>query len=705
MQDLIFYVAANQPLGVFKDFENSIAVADPTLVRGVPVRLCVRLFATQDGPTAYPIDAFSSVRSWSFVMDTDYDSGTTVKIESDPNGISVETVTDTIDGIECSFTEVKISISNMNSVQLASLMYGKECVILTGQLIGSDENEQPVFALQMRGFHVRNRVDELWGDDPGSGGSGTIKPLASYDSYGFVKVVSGGGILVENGEISVDSSIISGGGEIPDDLVNSETMSEAISSAVNSAGHITQTELETYLSTTSGGYATLDYLNTTDGGYVTVNYLNDVLSNFVQLYGLTPVQVVKYAAPTITTNITSATNSDVILTASYVEQVTSKEYSTNNVNWLTYPVGGVTVSENGVRYFRGMDENGDLTSTGSYEVANIDKVPPTAPVPSANITTATNQNVIVTATFSDDSVVKEYKIGDGNWTTYTNGGVTMTANETVTFRAKDEAGNISSESYVVSNIDKAAPVLTLNYDNTGSVQSGVISATVDDGSAIQYKIPGGNWISYPVNGATVTANGTYEFKATDAAGNVGSGSVVISNIDRTAPVITLYGNAASTTPTTVYASTESGLAIYWRKGNSGSWNTYTNGVSVTTNGTYNFKATDAAGNTGTASITFSNIQAGDTTPPVISLSYDNVTENLQSDTLTATTDEPATITYSIDDGTTWSAYPSGGITVTENGTYMFQAVDASGNVGTASVTYDNIARGHETDPGQEDEED
>jgi len=704
MQDLIFYVAANQPLGVFKDYENSIAVAAPTLVRGVPVRLCVRLFATQDGPTAYPISSLSSAVSWSFVMDTDYDSNTAIKIQADLNGISVETVTDTINGEECSFTEVRISISEMNSIQLASLMYGKECVILTGQLIGSDENEQPVFALQMRGFHVRNRVDELWGEDPGSGGSGTIKPLASYDSYGFVKVVSSGGIIVEDGAISIDSSYNGGGGDIPDDLVNSETMNEAISSAVNSAGHLTENDLETYLSTTSGGYATLDYLNETDGGYVAVNYLNDVLSNFVQSYGLTPVQVVKYAAPTISADVTSATNGNVILTANYVEQVTSKEYSANGVSWLTYPVGGVTVSENCVQYFRGMDENGDLTSTGTYEVTNIDKIPPTAPVASANITSATNQNVIVTAQFSGDSVSKEFKINDGNWNTYTGGGVTMTANGTVTFRAKDEAGNISSETYTVNNIDKTAPVLALNYNNSGVVQSGVISATVDDGSAIQYRISGGTWAAYPVNGATVTANGTYEFKATDAAGNVGSGSVVVSNIDRTAPVITLYGNSASTEPTSVYASTEEWLTIYWRKGNSGSWNTYTNGVAVSSNGTYNFKATDAAGNTGTASITFANINV-DTTPPVITLNYNNITENLQFDTLTATTNEAATITYSTDGGATWLEYPSGGITVTENGTYIFRAVDGAGNVGTASVTYDNLARGHETDPGQEDEED
>ena len=275
--------------------------------------------------------------------------------------------------------------------------------------------------------------------------------------------------------------------------------------------------------------------------------ISSALDDFASRYGLTPVPVIKYDAPTISADVTSLTNSNVILTASYVEQVTSKQYSSNGTSWLTYPVGGVTVSANGTRYFRGADANGDLTSTGSYSVTNI---------------------------------------------------------------------------------DKTAPNITLSG----------------------------------------------------------------------------YNNTTQTLSTSITASTETGLAIYWRKGDSGNWTEYAGPVSVTENGTWNFKATDAAGNTGTKSVSFSNI-GGDVTPPVITLTYNNTTPNLQSDTLTATTNETATIEYNTASAsaTSWTEY-TGPIEVYENGTYYFRATDPSGNVGTASVTYDNLVRGHETDPGHEDEE-
>ena len=74
----------------------------------------------------------------------------------------------------------------------------------------------------------------------------------------------------------------------------------------------------------------------------------------------------------------------------------------------------------------------------------------------------------------------------------------------------------------------------------------------------------------------------------------------------------------------------------------GTWTVYDGPIPVTENGTYRFKATDAAGNVGTAEYSFSNI---DTVAPVITLTGDNVNP-LQSSTLTATADDGSAIFFS-----------------------------------------------------------
>ena len=81
----------------------------------------------------------------------------------------------------------------------------------------------------------------------------------------------------------------------------------------------------------------------------------------------------------------------------------------------------------------------------------------------ASTTNWTNQNVTVTITYPTDLKTKEYKIGTGEWKTYT-GVVTVTENTTVYARGKDAAGNTTdgSKSLTILNIDKTAPTLTIS---------------------------------------------------------------------------------------------------------------------------------------------------------------------------------------------------------------------------------------------------
>ena len=100
------------------------------------------------------------------------------------------------------------------------------------------------------------------------------------------------------------------------------------------------------------------------------------------------------------------------------------------------------MSANGTVFFRGIDAAGNISEVTSYAVTNIDKVAPAKPTAVANITAATNQNVTVTATFSEDSATKQYSLDNTNWSAYT-AGIVLSANGTVYFRGIDAAGNIS----------------------------------------------------------------------------------------------------------------------------------------------------------------------------------------------------------------------------------------------------------------------
>ena len=79
-----------------------------------------------------------------------------------------------------------------------------------------------------------------------------------------------------------------------------------------------------------------------------------------------------------------------------------------------------TITGNGTYTFKVTDIAGNVT-TKNVEVSFIDKIAPNKPIAIANITTPTNKNVIVSATFSEDSVVKQYSLDNKTWETYTEG--------------------------------------------------------------------------------------------------------------------------------------------------------------------------------------------------------------------------------------------------------------------------------------------
>ena len=162
MQDIVFYAAANETLGQVRDYSNMRSAEAPLLTLGVAVCLRMRLFAAVEVPTPYPVASFSNIADWQWSMDADFDRSTACKLVADEGNISVQTVTDTVNGETMNFTEFVIPISNMNTEELSAWLGNEKMKSgLTGELVGYDSEGYASFVLQIENFKVRNRVSGL----------------------------------------------------------------------------------------------------------------------------------------------------------------------------------------------------------------------------------------------------------------------------------------------------------------------------------------------------------------------------------------------------------------------------------------------------------------------------------------------------------------------------------------------------------------
>jgi autotransporter passenger strand-loop-strand repeat protein len=249
------------------------------------------------------------------------------------------------------------------------------------------------------------------------------------------------------------------------------------------------------------------------------------------------------AAPTASADITTETSGVVKVTAIFSEDSAVKEYSTDGLMWQDY-TAPVELTENGIVYFRAADAAGNESGIISYEVTNIhvitpDTTPPVVKNAKANITTPTNQNVIVTAEFTDNIGIstKEYKFegeSDDEWKPYSDAGVTVSKNTTVYFKAIDTAGNESEVvSYKVSNIDKVKPAAPTATADITTPTNGIVTVTATfsgDSEKKEYSFDGTNWAGYPGK-VTVNTNGKVYFRGIDAAGNASDwGTYDVTNI-------------------------------------------------------------------------------------------------------------------------------------------------------------------------------
>ena len=101
---------------------------------------------------------------------------------------------------------------------------------------------------------------------------------------------------------------------------------------------------------------------------------------------------------------------------------------------------------------------------------------------------------------------------------------------TVKVGSQNAEGSISSASCEVT-IDSTAPVITLSADTETVVLQTALTAAVDDGSQIYYRISEfGKWKKY-TEPVIASLNETYYFMAMDEAGNIGTNQIAFGNID------------------------------------------------------------------------------------------------------------------------------------------------------------------------------
>ena len=228
------------------------------------------------------------------------------------------------------------------------------------------------------------------------------------------------------------------------------------------------------------------------------------------------------------------------------------------------------------------------------------------------------------------TTVTPTKNGDG---TYSVTCPNATGTHRLTVTAVDKVGNSASAESKVYRINLNAPTLTVT--ETSRTSTGVdYSYSVDpkDNSGIMVCLPDGRRTAVCSGTFTLTEPGTYLVSVTDTVGHfVSKGISVTGAVDGVAPDVRLYADdtdnktnlsvevevyEAGSTPTV----SQNGSALTMTDKGGG---LYAEAFPVTKGGVYSVTATDAAGNSRTASVTVYALVNGDST--ALKLSDDGTT--------------------------------------------------------------------------------
>ena len=401
--------------------------------------------------------------------------------------------------------------------------------------------------------------------------------------------------------------------------------------------------------------------NTAVGPYTVTFTATDSLGNVKEI--TMPFNVVDTTKPTFTVsgNPTLPTNNDVTLVVTATDNSTflaEEAYSFDG--GLTYQTSNEkTFTSNQDVIIVAKDKEGNISLPQTISITQIDKNDPIITIGEYE-TNPTNEDVIVTAT-----------VNEGTLNTSSH---TFTENGTFTFTAIDEAGNSSSKTVTITNIDKEAPTGIISYDKTTWTNGNVV-ATLTPSEDVTVTNNGGSF-TYEF-----TQNGTFKFNFIDEAGNTGSATATVSNIDKVKPTLTI--------------KTESiGNAPYFNKVSFKLFDT--NLKEAVLNGTLLNKSNNAWGDVNNVSVNQYYGVEGENTIIVRDKAGNETTYVFYLDITapiitigeyeTNPTNEDVIVTATVNEGT----LNTSSHTFTENGTFTFTAIDEAGNSSSKTVTITNI---------------
>ncbi|MFF0395928.1 OmpL47-type beta-barrel domain-containing protein [Streptomyces sp. NPDC005248] len=163
----------------------------------------------------------------------------------------------------------------------------------------------------------------------------------------------------------------------------------------------------------------------------------------------------------------------------------------------------------------------------------------------------------INASATDDEGVEptlEYRVGDGEWTPYTERITVDDGASPYDFRATDRAGNVSNESVTVK-ADQVAPSTTAFAESGATVITPVtVTLTATDTTSgvagTEYRVGDADWAAYtaPFMVTPTTSDQTVSYRSTDAAGNVERAHhLVIPAIKPVKPTVTATAPEATYT--------------------------------------------------------------------------------------------------------------------------------------------------------------
>ena len=401
------------------------------------------------------------------------------------------------------------------------------------------------------------------------------------------------------------------------------------------------------------------------------------------------VTVVDTTAPFISgtpSNITKEATSAAGATATYTSP-TANDLVSGSVAVTCSPASGSTFALGTTTVNCSASDAAGNTASSSFTVTVVDTTAPTI-APHSNVgpieaTGPSGAAATYTSPTANDLVSGSVAVTCSP----ASGSTFALGTTTVNCSASDAAGNTASSSFTVTVVDTTPPTLTLPGPTTAE-------ATGSSGAAATYAASASDLVSgsvavncSPASGSTFGLGATtVNCSASDAAGNIASGSFTVTVVDTTPPTVTVPANitAEATGPSgaaVTFTATASDLVDGVIAPTCSPLSGSTFALDATT--TVTCSATDAHGNTGSASFSVSVV---DTTAPSVTVPA-NITTGPTGPLGANVTYSGASASDLVDGSVAVSCSPaSGSLFVFGPTTVTCTATDAHGNSGSANFS-------------------